>query len=86
MVIDMQTDFCGIGGYLDLMGYDISLTRRAIALIRRLLDTVRSIEGFTVIHTREGIREDLSDCPTTRGGETDRSACPRFRGRQAGAM
>lgn len=66
VVIDMQHDFCGKGGYVDTMGYDINLTARAIKPIRDVLDTVRRIPGFSIIHTREGHRPDLSDCPPNK--------------------
>jgi nicotinamidase-related amidase len=65
MIIDMQTDFCGVGGYVDRMGYDLSLTACAIEPIQQLLSTVRGV-GMTVIHTREGHRPDLSDCPPNK--------------------
>ena len=72
VIIDMQRDFLEPGGFGELLGNDVSLLRSTIGPNRRVLAAAREA-GMLVIHTREGHRPDLTDCPPaklTRGGTT----------------
>ena len=65
LVIDMQRDFLDPDGYAATAGMDIGTLRSPIPAIQRLLGTARRF-GMLVVHTREGHRADLMDCPPAK--------------------
>jgi nicotinamidase-related amidase len=65
LVIDMQRDFLEPGGFGAQLGNDVSLLRSVIAPLQAVLAAARRHE-LLVVHTREGHRPDLADCPPTK--------------------
>jgi nicotinamidase-related amidase len=65
VIIDMQRDFLEPGGFGEGLGNDVGLLQRVIAPLRGVLAAARDRE-MMVIHTREGHRSDMSDCPPSK--------------------
>lgn len=75
LLIDMQRDFCAVGGYADQAGLDIQRLRVPIPAQQALLSAARRA-GMLVVHTREGHRPDLTDLPEWKRIRAERSGAP----------
>lgn len=72
IIIDMQRDFVLKGGFGEALGNNVEPMGEIVPNIQKLLKAARSC-NMLIIHTREGHRADLSDCPPeklTRGNKT----------------
>jgi nicotinamidase-related amidase len=65
VIIDMQRDFLYPGGFGALLGNDVSMLLKVVEPLQEVLALARAA-GMAVIHTREGHRPDLSDCPPSK--------------------
>jgi nicotinamidase-related amidase len=81
IVIDMQRDFLERGGFGAALGNDVARLTAIVPTVKALLEACRHA-GMTIIHTREGHRPDLSDCPPTKRSRGN----PQLRIGDAGPM
>jgi nicotinamidase-related amidase len=65
VVIDMQRDFIERGGFGEALGNDVSRLAAIVPTVRDLLAWARA-HRLPVVHTREGHRPDLADCPPAK--------------------
>jgi nicotinamidase-related amidase len=65
VIIDMQRDFVEPGGFGETLGNDVGMLRPVVPVLQAVLAGARKA-GMLVIHTREGHRPDLSDCPPSK--------------------
>jgi biuret amidohydrolase len=83
VIIDMQRDFLQPGGFGETLGNDVSLLNAAVAPCKALLEGARA-RKMLIIHTREGHRPDMLDCPPAkheRGAPSKRIGDPGPMGR-----
>ena len=79
----MQRDFLLPGGFGESLGNDVAQLRRTIEPLAALMAAWRA-KGLPIIHTREGHKPDLSDCPPAkleRGAPSKRIGDPGAFGR-----
>ena len=65
IVIDMQRDFIERGGFGEALGNDVTRLAAIVPTVSALLAWARG-HGIRVVHTREGHRPDLGDCPPAK--------------------
>ena len=65
LIIDMQRDFVLPGGFGEALGNDVTPLQATIEPTSRMLAAARK-RGMLVVHTREGHRPDLTDCPPSK--------------------
>jgi nicotinamidase-related amidase len=65
VIIDMQRDFVEPGGFGAALGNKVEHLQKIVPTVAKLLRTFRELR-LPVIHTREGHRPDLSDCPPAK--------------------
>jgi biuret amidohydrolase len=72
VIIDMQRDFIEPGGFGAAQGNQVEHLQKIVPTVAGLLKTFRDLR-LPVIHTREGHRPDLSDCPPAKRSRGDSS-------------
>lgn len=65
VVIDMQVDFLGPGGWADMAGVDLDRMRAIIPAQQRILEAARKA-GMMVVYTREGHRPNGRDLTSVK--------------------
>ncbi len=58
LIVDMQNDFCCKGGWMDLIGIDVSPNRKPIEPLQQLITAFRT-QALPIVWVNWGVRKDL---------------------------